>query len=76
MLMARILVTLGIVLLVGGIILYFFPRAFAWFGSLPGDIDVRRGNTRVFIPLGSMLVVSVGLTLLLNLAAWLLRLLR
>lgn len=74
--MARLLVTLGIVLLAAGILLYLFPRALSWFGSLPGDINIRRGNTRVFIPITSMLLVSVGLTLILNLVGWLLRFFR
>jgi hypothetical protein len=71
--MARTLVILGILLVAAGLILAFFPRALSWFGNLPGDIDVRRGGTRVLIPITSMIVVSVVLTLLLNLAAWILR---
>ena len=39
-----------------------------WFGRLPGDVRITNGNTRVFIPITSMIVVSVvlsvGLTLL------------
>jgi hypothetical protein len=36
-------------------------------GRLPGDILIRRENATIFIPLGTMIVVSVVLTLLLNL---------
>ena len=36
-------------------------------GRLPGDILIRRENATIFIPLGTMIVVSVALTLLLNL---------
>jgi hypothetical protein len=71
--MARALIVLGVLLVAAGLILAFFPRALSWFGSLPGDIDIRRGGTRVLIPITSMIVVSVILTLLLNLAAWILR---
>ena len=74
--MARLLVTLGVLLLAAGIVLYLFPRALSWFGSLPGDVDIRRGNTRVFIPITSMLLLSVGLTVLLNLVAWVVRFFR
>lgn len=66
----------GIVLVVGGALLLLFPRALAWFGDLPGDIDIRRGNTRVMIPLTSMLVASVALSLLLNAAGWIVRQMR
>ena len=38
-------------------------------GRLPGDILIRRENITIFIPLGAMILVSVMLTLLLNLIA-------
>jgi hypothetical protein len=34
---------------------------------LPGDVSFSRGNTRVYIPLGTSIVLSVLLTILLNL---------
>jgi hypothetical protein len=71
--MARAIVVLGVLLLAAGLILAYFPRALSWFGNLPGDIDLRRGGTRVMIPITSTIVLSLGLTLLLNLAAWILR---
>ena len=74
--MARLLVTLGVLLLAAGIVLYLFPRALSWFGSLPGDVNIRRGNTRVFIPITSTLLLSVGLTVLLNLVTWVVRFFR
>lgn len=59
----------GVGLVVLGVVLSVFPRAFSWFGRLPGDIRTER----VFFPVTSMLVLSGVLTLLLNLLAWLLR---
>ena len=43
--------------------------ALSWFGRLPGDIRIEGGRTRVYIPLASMLLVSLALSL----AAYLLR---
>jgi hypothetical protein len=43
---------------------------FGWFGNLPGDIRIESENTSVFIPITSMIVVSVGLTLLINAVRW------
>jgi hypothetical protein len=40
---------------------------FSWFGRLPGDIRIETDNTRVFIPITSMLIVSVAVSLLLGL---------
>jgi hypothetical protein len=39
--------------------------AFSWFGRLPGDIRIERETVRVYIPLVSMLVISIVLSLLL-----------
>lgn len=36
----------------------------SWFGRLPGDVNVQRGNVRVFAPFVSMLVASGVLTVL------------
>ena len=41
--------------------------ALSWFGRLPGDIRIERGNTRVYIPLVSMLIVSVVVSIVLSL---------
>lgn len=30
-----------------------------WFGNLPGDIRVERENMRVYVPLVSMLLISI-----------------
>jgi hypothetical protein len=36
-------------------------------GRLPGDIELRRGNWRVYAPLASSLILSLVVTLVLNL---------
>ena len=58
-----ILLGLGIAL-VGGLL---STGLFNWFGRLPGDIRIESGNTRVFIPLVSCVVVSLVLSALLYL---------
>ena len=71
--MARLLIALGIVLIVVGGLWAALPRALAWFGHLPGDVRIETRHGIVFVPLASMLVVSVVGSALLNLMAWLLR---
>lgn len=62
----------GLVFLIGlGVRLA--PGLFSWFGNLPGDIRVEGERSRVFIPLGSMIVISVVLTVLVNVVGALLR---
>ena len=65
--MGRWLIILGLVLVVVGAIVHFAPWLMNWFGKLPGDIRMGSGKSKVFIPLTSMVIVSIVLTLLLNL---------
>lgn len=54
----------GVVVIVVGLLIYF--GALSWFGRLPGDIRYESGSVRVYVPIVSMLLVSVVLTLLFN----------
>ena len=65
--MARWFILAGIILVVIGVVLHTMPWLLSWFGRLPGDIRYGSGQTRVFIPLTSMIIVSLILTLVLNL---------
>ena len=64
---AKILIGVGFALLVIGLIVQFAPGLLAWFGKLPGDISIERGSTKIVVPLTSMIVVSLILTLIINL---------
>ena len=65
--MAKILIGIGTVFIVIGIIWLVFPRAFSWIGNMPGDIKYKSGNTRVYFPVVTMIVISIVATILLNL---------
>jgi len=65
--MARWLVTAGVILILLGAILHFAPGLLNWFGKLPGDINIRSEHSRVFIPITSMILVSILLTIVFNL---------
>ena len=65
--MAKWLIILGTILLVIGAALQFAPWLVGWFGKLPGDIRVETESMKVFVPITSMLLVSLVLTLLLSL---------
>jgi TctA family transporter len=58
-----LLVSLGIVLTLVGLLVW--SGALAWFGRLPGDIRIERESARVYIPIMSMLIGSVVLSLVL-----------
>jgi hypothetical protein len=52
------MVVLGAVIAVIGLFLVLGPRI-PFLGNLPGDIVIQRENVTIYIPLGTMLVVSV-----------------
>lgn len=58
---------IGVCLVVVGALVRFAPGLFTWFGNLPGDIRIEGESGRVFIPITSMIVVSVVLSVLINL---------
>lgn len=62
----KLLITLGIGIILLGLIVKYAPWLINWFGKLPGDINIQNPNSRIFIPITSMIVVSVLLTLLAN----------
>jgi hypothetical protein len=49
-----------------GVILQFTPWTLNWFGKLPGNIRIESQRVKVFIPITSMVIVSVILTLIVN----------
>jgi Zn-dependent protease with chaperone function len=62
----KLLIVAGAILVVLGVVFLFADRI-PWLGRLPGDIVFKRGRTTVYVPLVTMLIVSLLLTLILNL---------
>lgn len=65
--MARWFLIAGGILVILGLVLHFAPWLLTWFGRLPGDIRYETGRSRIFIPVTSMIIVSIALTLAANL---------
>lgn len=51
--------------LIGGILL-LAGRYFPWLGNLPGDIRYETDNVKIYVPLVTMILVSILATILLN----------
>lgn len=62
------LLTAGVVMVVLGLLWPWLLRL--GLGHLPGDISIQRPGFRFFAPLGSSLLISIALSLLLTLIAW------
>jgi hypothetical protein len=62
------LVILGLVLVVGGAVLWLggaLGAKIPFLGRLPGDIHVQRGNWSFYFPLTTSILLSIVLTLVL-----------
>lgn len=66
--LGRWIVITGVILVVIGALVMLAGRV-PGVGRLPGDIVWRKGNFTLFAPLGTMLVVSVVLTIILSIIA-------
>lgn len=63
--LGRLLIYIGVLMvLIGGF--FILVAKVPWFGKLPGDIIYRRDGMTVYIPLATMILMSIVLTLLLN----------
>jgi Protein of unknown function (DUF2905) len=58
-----LLVGLGVGLILLGLLIW--SGGLGWFGRLPGDFRIERESVRIYVPLVSMLLVSVVLNLVL-----------
>ena len=65
--MGKWIIFAGLALVVVGAVVQWAPWAVSWFGRLPGDIRIEGENGRVFIPITSMIIVSVVLSIVINL---------
>lgn len=65
--LVRVFILLGLAFLVIGGIIYIVERLGIPVGRLPGDIRIQRGNLTCFFPLATTILLSLVLTILLNL---------
>jgi len=65
--MGKILLITGLLIAALGVLLMIAPGLFGWFGHLPGDIRRAGGHGTLFIPVTSMLVISIVLSIIINL---------
>jgi len=62
--LARLLMIAGAILLVLGLV-FWLGAKIPWLGKLPGDISYQRDNFTFYFPLGTCILLSVILSLIL-----------
>jgi membrane-anchored protein YejM (alkaline phosphatase superfamily) len=62
----KYILIVGLIIVVAGIIIYFFHDYFKWIGRLPGDIRIEKENFRLYFPLTTMIIFSVVITIIIQ----------
>ena len=60
---------IGVIIILVGIIIYFFHDKLNWIGRLPGDIRIEKENFKFYFPIVTMILLSLFGTLII----WLIR---
>ena len=63
--MQKLLLVLGVIIILAGVLWPYVSRL--PLGKLPFDISIKLGNIQVYLPIGSCILVSIVLTILLRL---------
>ena len=64
--LGRMLLIIGAVVFITGALLLIGGRLFPWLGRLPGDIRYETENVKIFIPITTMILISVVGTIVFN----------
>ena len=60
----KIIMLVGVAIVIAGLIVWLLGDKLRFIGRLPGDIRIDRDNVKVFIPITTMLLVSIFLSLI------------
>ncbi|MBZ0099946.1 MAG: DUF2905 domain-containing protein, partial [Taibaiella sp.] len=58
----KTIIIIGILVVVAGVIIWMFGDKLRWLGRLPGDIRIERENFRFYMPITTMIIVSIVLS--------------
>ncbi|HVK97374.1 MAG TPA: DUF2905 domain-containing protein [Flavisolibacter sp.] len=63
----KYIILIGAIIIIVGAIVYFSGGKLNWIGKLPGDIRVEKENFNFYFPITTMILVSILLTVIINL---------
>ena len=62
----KYIIGFGILVVVAGLIVYFFHDKLHWIGRLPGDIRIEKENSKFYFPITTMIIFSLLITIIVN----------
>jgi hypothetical protein len=63
----KYIIIAGVMIVLLGVVIYFFHDKLSWIGRLPGDIRIERENFRFYFPITTMVIFSLVITVIIQL---------
>jgi len=60
----KYIIIAGTVIVLSGVIIYFFHDKLNWIGRLPGDIRIEKENFKFYFPITTMIIFSLAITII------------
>jgi hypothetical protein len=60
----KIIIIIGAIIVLAGLIVYFFHDKLNWIGRLPGDVRIEKENFRFYFPITTMIALSLLVALI------------
>jgi hypothetical protein len=71
--LAKWLILAGVIIIITGLILLLMAKIPGKLGRLPGDFYYERNNFRLYFPIATSIILSLALTVVLNLILFFLK---
>jgi len=63
----KYIIITGVLIVLLGVLIYFFHDKLSWIGRLPGDIRIERENFKFYFPVTTMIIFSLVITIIIQL---------
>jgi hypothetical protein len=63
----KYIIIAGVLILLLGVLIYFFHDRLTWIGKLPGDIRIEKENFKFYFPITTMIIFSLVITIIIQL---------
>ena len=63
----KYIITAGVLIVLLGVLIYFFHDRLTWIGKLPGDIRIEKENFKFYFPITTMIIFSLVITIIIQL---------
>jgi hypothetical protein len=62
----KYIIVAGVLIVLLGVLIYFFHDKLTWIGRLPGDIRIERENFKFYFPITTMIIFSLAITIIIQ----------